>query len=140
MSKRFSLLEIIFLIGYVLLLAGAVLWMNHRQLAGIVFAAGVALFICGRLLGEKGDWACATDGASSPTLQRLYRLRLWEMLALVVAAVAINLKGGFYFGVFITPSFWILPLTIAAVIEVYTTFRISSEENAAHSENNSQKT
>ena len=38
-----------------------------------------------------------------------------------------NLKGGFYFGMYLRPSAWLITFVIFVVIEVYTAFRIPNQ-------------
>lgn len=128
MSKQNRLLGLTALIGEMLLLIGAVAWMPIRNVACWVFSAGALLFLMGRILGPQGDWAKSANYRIGITLRRLYGMHLLGGLALVVSAVAMWIGGGFHFGIYLSPSFWLLPFVLFVIIELYTSFRIPAEE------------
>ena len=62
-------------------------------------------------------------------VRRLHRQRVIAMVMLMLAAVLVNMRAGFYaFDVYVRPSLWLLPFLFFVVIETYTVFRLSSLE------------
>jgi len=128
MSKQNRLLGLTALIGEVLLLIGVVAWMPIRSVACWIFSVGTILFLIGRTLGRQGDWVYSANYRIGVTLRRLYGMHLLGGLALAVCAVLMWMGGGFHFGVYFTPSFWLIPFVVFVIIELYTSFRIPAEE------------
>lgn len=128
MSKQSRLLGLTALIGELLLLIGAVAWMPIRSMACWMFSIGTLLFLIGRTLGRQGDWAYSANYRIRVTLRRLYGMHLVGGMALVVGAVAMWVGGGFHFGIYFSPSFWLIPFVVFVIIELYTSFRIPAEE------------
>lgn len=127
MSKAERLYGMVALGGEIILIGGAITWMSHREAANWIFSLGTICFLFGRVLGPQGDWASSANTFYSLTVRRLFGIHLFGGIALLVSAVAMWLGGGFYFGIFVTHSFWMIPFSIFAFIELYTIFRISSE-------------
>lgn len=119
-------------IGELLVLIGALMWMfqpgimlGTREIgAGWVFGAGSVLFAIGRILGAQGDYAQSQNTSQDFRLRRLYRQRMAGTLILLLAALLINIRSGFYFGYFVTRSLWQVPFVAFVIIELYTAFRI----------------
>ncbi len=105
--------------GEVLILVGAVLWMTGTLVANVLFAAGATLFAIGRINEKRVK--------GSITLSRLYGQRALGIVALLLSAVAMNMQGGFYFGVYVRPSVWLIPFVVFVVIELYTAFRLPQQ-------------
>lgn len=127
MSKAERLYGILALGGEIILIGGAITWMLYREAANWIYSLGTVCFLFGRVLGPQGDWASSANPLYSLTVRRLYGIHIVGSIALLASAVAMWLGGGFHFGIFVSHSFWILPFTIFAFIELYTIFRISSE-------------
>ena len=143
-EKKQQLLNFCALAGEVMVLLGAVVWMFWRSRsiagdvlmewlkangAGVLFAAGAIIMSIGRLLGEKGDIAMMGDVQADIRVRRLHRQRVIAMVMLMLAAVLVNMRAGFYaFDVYVRPSLWLLPFLFFVVIETYTVFRLSSLE------------
>jgi len=127
MSKAERLYSIFAIGGEIVLLCGAMAWMQHKEVAKWIFSVGTVCFLCGRVLGAQGDWASSANELYSVTVRRLYGIHLIGGIALMISAVAMWLGGAFLFGIFISRAFWIQPFTIFAIIELYTIFRLSSE-------------
>lgn len=105
--------------GEILVIIGAMLWITGTLMAHYLFAAGATLFAIGRF-NEKQE-------KGSIVLARLYGQRTFGVVALLLTAVIMNLKGGFYLGVYVRPSAWLITFVIFVVIELYTAFRIPSQ-------------
>ena len=143
-EKKQQLLNFCALAGEVMVLLGAVAWMFWRSRsiagdvlmvwlkangAGVLFAAGAIIMSIGRLLGEKGDIAMMGDVQADIRVRRLHRQRVIAMVMLMLAAVLVNMRAGFYaFDVYVRSSLWLLPFLFFVVIETYTVFRLSSLE------------
>lgn len=143
-EKKQQLLNFCALAGEVMVLLGAVVWMFWRSRsivgdvlmewlkangAGVLFAAGAIIMSIGRLLGEKGDIAMMGDVQADIRVRRLHRQRVIAMVMLMLAAVLVNMRAGFYaFDVYVRSSLWLLPFLFFVVIETYTVFRLSSLE------------
>lgn len=117
------------MLGEVLVIGGAALWIGKPQIAGICMGAGTLAMLVGRLCGRGNELSRSVEAESNMVMRRLYRNRLWGLAFLTLAAVAINLPlPGFVLGFYLRRSAWLLPFVLFAVCEIYTTFRISSEE------------
>lgn len=106
-------------LGEVLVIVGAVIWITGTVMANIIFAAGATIFAIGRLNEKKEE--------GGVVLGRLYGQRTFGIVVLLLAAVVMNLHEGFYLGIYLRPSAWLLPFFVFVVIEVYTAFRIPSQ-------------
>ncbi len=115
-------------VGETLVVIGAVIWITGWHLAEYLFVAGTLLFAVGRFLERHPQ-------NSNITLKRLYIQRIIGILFLIAAMLLMTFHSqvnGFSisdYQVRSTASAWLLPFTIFAVIEVYTAFRIPSEQN-----------
>lgn len=126
MSKQ-KLMEIIAVSGEILIIAGAAVWITGWVGSRFIFALGALLFATGRLFSEH-------EGKNGDVvLRRLYvQQNIGVVFALIAALLMFfydRLNGieVFDYVVRSTASAWLLPFFIFVVLEVYTTFRISSE-------------
>lgn len=102
---------IIFVTGAVLLLAGAAVYITGWEFAPYLYSAGAVMFAAIQLLnGYSGQ---------NIVIRRLRRQQIF-------AAILLMLTGLFMFTT--RGNEWIVSLTIAAFLELYTSFRISKEE------------
>ena len=62
------------------------------------------------------------------TMRRLYRQSVFGLVGLVLAVVFMFLPVGFYAGMWLGPTSWLIPFVFFVVVEVYTVFRISALE------------
>ncbi len=108
MSKTYNFLSIT---GAVLLLAGAVLQITRWGLAPWLYTVGAVLFAYVQIVG------CRYDGASF-IIRRLRRQQILGAVALVLAGVLMFTAKR---------NEWIVCLTVAAFLELYTAFRIPQE-------------
>lgn len=114
--------------GETLVVIGAAAWLPLRDVAMWVFAVGVVLMAVGRFAQEPFYLRYAQRDPKELTMRRLYHQRVFGMVALVLAAVVMWLPAGFYSGLYVGPTSWLVLFVIFVVIEVYTIFRISSVE------------
>ena len=99
-----------------------------RDVAVWVFAAGVLLFAVGRFAQTPIHQRYAMSDPKELTLRRLYHQRVFGVVALVLAAMLMFLPSGFYSGLYVGASSWLLLFVFFVVTEVYTTFRIFAVE------------
>lgn len=101
----------IFVTGAVLLFAGAAVYITGWEYAPYLYSVGAVMFAAIQLFNGY-------DGKNI-IIRRLRRQQIF-------AAVLLMLTGMFMFTT--RGNEWIVSLTIAAFLELYTSFRISSEE------------
>lgn len=107
MNKTHSLLQVI---GAVLLLVGALLQITRWEFSPYIYTLGALLFAYVQVMNRY-------DGKNF-IIRRLRRQQILGAMLLVFAGVLM----------FITKhNEWILCLTIAAVLQLYTAYRIPSE-------------
>lgn len=108
MKKEFSILQ---MTGAVLLLIGAMLQITHWELAPYIYTVGAVLFAWIQV-------AYARYEGKNLIIRRLRRQQIIGAMLLVFAGVLM----------FVTKrNEWIVCLTIAAILQLYTAWRIPSE-------------
>ena len=125
MKQLNSLQNAIFVSGAVLMVAGAALWMMFKGLAPWIFAVGVLAFVAMQVQQRyEGD---------NFTIQRLRRIMLMSDVLLILTAALMFADDGNPFGLdhltwlnYIHNN-WMVLLLLAAVIQLYTVFRMDSE-------------
>jgi len=125
MRQLNKLQSIVFAVGAVLMLVGAALGMFFREVAPWIFAVGALAYVAIQVQQRyEGD---------NFTIQRLRRIMLMSDILLIVVAALMFADYGNPFGLdqltwlnYIHNN-WIVVLLIAAVIQLYTVFRIDSE-------------
>lgn len=106
-----TLFSTLMIIGALLLLAGAALMITGWTLAPYLFCVGALLFAAMQMT----DWYEGQD----ITVKRLRRQQLIGSLMLLVTGVLMFVERH---------NGWIVTLTIAAVIQLYTAFRMPEKE------------
>ena len=106
-----QLIPALFVVGAVMLLIGAAVYVTGWQLSPYIYSV-CATFVA--LAQINSTWQYKT-----PTIRRLRRQQIFGALLLV-------LTGAFMF--FTRGNEWIVSLTIAAILELYTSIRIPQEE------------
>ncbi len=125
MKQLNSLQNAIFVSGAVLMMAGAALWMMFKSLAPWIFAVGALAFVAMQVQQRyEGD---------NFTIQRLRRIMLMSDVLLILTAALMFADDGNPFGLdhltwlnYIHNN-WMVLLLLAAVIQLYTVFRMDSE-------------
>ena len=125
MKQLNSLQNAIFVSGAVLMVAGAALWMMFKSLAPWLFAVGALAFVAMQVQQRyEGD---------NFTIQRLRRIMLMSDVLLILTAALMFADDGNPFGLdhltwlnYIHNN-WMVLLLLAAVIQLYTVFRMDSE-------------
>lgn len=124
--KRDKFLGYIEVIGEMMVVVGAALWMPMREIALWIFAIGVAMFAVGRFLQTPFYQKYSERDPRELTLRRLYNQRVIGMVALILSAMLMFMPVGFYFGVYLGKMSWLVMFVVFVVVEVYTVFRISA--------------
>ncbi|MBQ0023251.1 MAG: hypothetical protein KBT29_08440 [Prevotellaceae bacterium] len=126
MNNKEKLLGVIEMVGETLVVIAAAAWIVAKDIAAIVFAVGTVVFVVGRFFQTPSYAKYSTTDPKELTLRRLHHQRVFGAVALVLTAAIMNMPAGFYFGVWMGGSSWLLLFVMFVVIEVYTVFRISS--------------
>ncbi len=102
--------KILFALAATLIVAGAILFENFRDLAPYIFAVGVViiLFLRSKTM-YKGE---------NPRLRRLYRILFFGTLLYVVSAVLMYMQN----------MLWAMTLAISAVIELVVALRMPKQQ------------
>lgn len=117
--------SILFAVGALLILVGAVMGMVIRSVAPYVFAVGVLAFV-GLQIQQRYE-------GDNLTIQRLRRIMLFSDVLLVGAAFLMFADYGNPLGLDIITYLnyihnnWVVVLLLAALIQLYSVFRIDSE-------------
>ena len=125
MKQLNSFQNAIFISGAVLMLAGATIWMVSKSVAPWLFAIGALAFTAMQMQQRyEGD---------NFTIQRLRRIMLMSDVLLILTAAVMFADEGNPFGLdhltwlnYIHNN-WLVLLLLAAIIQLYTVFRIDSE-------------
>lgn len=117
MNKLTSFQVVLMQVGAVLMLAGAAIFLFHPQVSTIVFFLG-ALAFCSMQLLQRYE-------GRSFVIRRLRRQQLLGATALLLTPV-LMLMQAWRFG-FARRNEWVVCLTVACVLELYTAFRIPAE-------------
>ena len=103
---------------------------NKAKILGIIEVVGLTLVVLAAAL-----WVLPQDNtrlmASNPrelTMRRLYHQRVFGIVALILSTVLMWLPVGFYAGMYVGKTSWLIPFVFFVVVEVYTVFRISAVE------------
>lgn len=106
-----QLIPALFTVGAVMVLAGAAVYITGWQLAPYIYTVGATLVALAQINSPSKSQA--------PNVKRLRRQQIFAALLLV-------LTGAFM--LFTHGNEWIVSLTVAAVIELYTSICIPQEE------------
>lgn len=106
-----QLIPALFTVGAIMVLTGAVIYITGWKLAPYIYTVGATLVALAQINSPSP--------IKSPTIRRLRRQQIFGALLLI-------LTGAFM--LFTRGNEWIVSLTIAAIIELYTSIRIPQEE------------
>ena len=113
--KKKKLLSYLFIIGALMLLVGAAIYITGWPYAHHLYCIGAVMVAVVQGLSPVGT----TNGSPSLVLKRLRRQQLFGALLLVVSGLLMFTTRG---------NEWIVSLSIAAILELYTAWRIPAEE------------
>lgn len=106
-----QLIPVFFMVGAIMVLAGAAFYITGWPLSPYIYVTGATLVALAQLNSPVKS--------SNPTIRRLRRQQIFGALFLL-------LTGAFMF--FTHGNEWIVSLTIASILELYTSVRIPQEE------------
>lgn len=106
-----QLIPALFVVGAVMLLVGAAVYITGWPLSPYVYTVGATMVA---LVQINSPSRCKT-----PAVRRLRRQQMFGAVLLVLAGACMFFTHG---------NEWIVTLTIAAVLELYTSVRIPQEE------------
>jgi hypothetical protein len=104
-------LNILFMCGMVFALIGAAVYVTHWEYAPYMFIIGAVTAAIAQISSQPH--------VENVTLKRLYHQQMFGALFLVLTGLLMLYSHG---------NEWIVCLLIAAIIELYTAFRIPQEE------------
>ena len=129
MQKILGLIEVV---GLTLVVVAAALWAfpmeNLRSLSLWGMSLGTVALVVGRFMQTPFYLKYPVTDPRELTLRRLYHQRVFGIVALILATVMMWLPVGFYAGMYLGKTSWLIPFVFFVVVEVYTVFRISAVE------------
>ncbi len=127
-----KILGIIEVVGLTLVVVAAALWAfpseNLRALTLWGMSLGTVALVAGRFMQTPFYLKYPVTDPRELTLRRMYHQRVFGIVALILATVMMWLPAGFYAGMYLGKTSWLLPFVFFVVVEVYTVFRISAVE------------
>lgn len=125
-----KVLGIVEVAGLSLVVLAAVAWIvpTCRDLAAVGMAIGAVVLACGRFMQTPFYVKYSMTDVRQLTMRRLYHQRVFGIVALILSAVFMWMPAGFYAGMYVGPTSWLIPFVFFVVVEVYTVFRISAVE------------
>lgn len=118
------------LAGLCVVVVAVCMWMVPAVRFGacVLMAVGTVLLALGRFMQTPFYERYSNRDPKELTLRRLYHQRVFGVVGLILATVFMWLPTGFYAGMYVGVSSWLIPFVFFVVIEVYTAFRISAVE------------
>lgn len=135
MKDKEKIYNLIAVVGETVVVISAAAWITRWAGVNHLFALGATLFAIGRFSADyrytmPSVHAHKVKASSSDiVLRRLYRQRIFGNVMLLLSAIVMNMPPGFYLGLFVGRSSWLLLFIVFAVFEVYTAFRIPQVMN-----------
>ena len=127
-----KVLGIVEVVGLCLVMVAAFVWVfpqeNMRFWSAVVMSAGTVLLTLGRFMQTPFYLKYPVTDPKELTLRRLYHQRVFGIIGLIVAALFMWMPVGFYAGMYLGKTAWLIPFVFFVVVEVYTIFRISAVE------------
>ena len=127
-----KILGIIEVVGLMLVVVAAALWAfpmeNLHSLSLWGMSLGTVALVVGRFMQTPFYLKYPVTDPRELTLRRLYHQRVFGIVALILATVMMWLPVGFYAGMYLGKTSWLIPFVFFVVVEVYTVFRISAVE------------
>lgn len=132
MTNKAKILGIIEVVGLTLVVLAAALWVlpqdSTRLMTSIGMAVGTVALVFGRFLQTPFYLKYPMTDPRELTMRRLYHQRVFGIVALILSTVLMWLPVGFYAGMYVGKTSWLIPFVFFVVVEVYTVFRISAVE------------
>ncbi len=136
MKQLSTLQNVILLIGACLMVVGAALYVLGKQsISPIIFSVGAVAFAAMQM--------CQTYNGDNFIIRRLRRIMIASDIFFIIAALLLFenayhfifpyflkwFKNGYTYYINFIHNNWVVALLIAAILEIYSTHRISSELN-----------
>ena len=129
MQKVLGIIEVV---GLMLVVVAAALWAlpqeEMRLAASVGMTVGTVALVFGRFLQTPFYLKYPVTDPRELTMRRLYHQRVFGIVALILAVLLMWLPAGFYAGMYVGKTSWLIPFVFFVVVEVYTIFRISAVE------------
>ena len=122
-----KILGIIEVVGLTLVVLAAALWVLPQENMRLM-SVGTVFLVCGRFMQTPFYLKYPITDPRELTLRRLYHQRVFGVVALILATVLMWLPVGFYAGMYVGKTSWLIPFVFFVVVEVYTVFRVSAVE------------
>ena len=110
MQKILGYIEVV---GLTLVVLAAALWVlpqeNMRLVASIGMAVGTVALVCGRFMQTPFYLKYQMTDPRELTMRRLYHQRVFGIVALILATVFMWLPVGFYAGMYVGKTAWLIP-------------------------------
>jgi hypothetical protein len=127
-----KILGIIEVVGLTLVVVAAALWVlpqdSTRLMAAVGMAVGTVALVVGRFMQTPFYLKYPVTDPRELTMRRLYHQRVFGIVALIIATVLMWMPAGFYAGMYVGKTSWLIPFVFFVVVEVYTVFRVSAVE------------
>ena len=104
--------------GMIFVLIGVGCYFFHQWAASVVYGVGVLMFVPMQLMQRY-------EG-SNFILRRLRRMQIISDVLFLLTGMLMYLNGKFIFNMYIRNE-WMLALTVATILQLYTAFRIPVE-------------
>ena len=123
-----KILGVVEVVGLCLVVLGAALWLSPsvRLWASIAMTIGTVALTIGRFMQTPFYMNYLPTDPLELTMRRLYHQRVFGMVGMVLATIFMWMPPGFYAGMYVGQTAWLIPFVFFVVIELYTAFRISA--------------
>ena len=129
MQKFLGIIEVV---GLCLVMVAACVWVlpkeDTRFWATVTMSVGTVVLTLGRFMQTPFYLKYPVTDPKELTLRRLYHQRVFGIIGLILAAIFMWMPVGFYAGMYVGKTAWLIPFVFFVVVEVYTVFRISAVE------------
>lgn len=129
MQKFLGIIEVV---GLCLVMVAACVWVlpkeDTRFWAAVTMSVGTVALTLGRFMQTPFYLKYPVTDPKELTLRRLYHQRVFGIIGLILAAIFMWMPVGFYAGMYVGKTAWLIPFVFFVVVEVYTVFRISAVE------------
>ncbi|MBO7581462.1 MAG: hypothetical protein J6T38_08115 [Bacteroidaceae bacterium] len=130
--NKAKILGVIEVVGLTLVVVAVALWAlpqeSTRWVASVGMVVGTVALVFGRFLQTPFYLKYPVTDPRELTMRRLYHQRVFGIVALILATIMMWLPMGFYAGMYLGKTSWLVPFVFFVVVEVYTIFRISAVE------------
>ena len=128
--EKEKVLGIVEVVGLTLVVLAAGVWAVPSVRFGAAWGMtmGTVVLVLGRFMQTPFYLKYTPTDPKELTARRLYHQRVFGAVALILATVMMWMPVGFYAGMYVGKTSWLIPFVFFVVVEVYTVFRISAVE------------